>query len=205
MAPELDDLLQAQRSVRSLHGVLREWVDYESLYEASGEPPDRPRGTSVLHREVWVVPPDRARQEADGHAAGRNGDRWWQLYPDGTLERGERGSGFELVIARLAHEMLEPQPTLELLELSVLDTGAVAGHPSLQLRAVAREGVDPLDGRLQWLGFYADHWLLELDAERGVLLAVEAMHRERSLSSVTFTSIGYDEPIPDELFEAPVP
>jgi hypothetical protein len=191
------------RPVQTLHGVMREWVDERALYAASGEPPDHPLTVRELDREVWVVPPDRARELNRNEVAGWHAGAWWRRFHDGRFEQGHRDTGSELQVAARARAWLDPGAALSLLDWTRHDTGAVAGRPALTLRGMRRAGTDPLDGRLWWLGWYADEWLVQVDAERAVVLATEARQGGRPNIRAGFLSVAYDEALPPSLFEAP--
>jgi hypothetical protein len=86
----------------------------------------------------------------------------------------------------------------------VTGNSQVAGRATVTAHATPQPQ-DPRHGRLllelHQLGKGADHYQLEVDQERGVLLAVTAIRDEQPFYKITTLAIGFDEPIPAETFQ----
>lgn len=99
--------------------------------------------------------------------------------------------------------MLNPTPLLSSLRFRGAGSSQVAGRATMTAHAVPRPQ-DPRHGRsleLHQLGTGAHLYQLEVDQERGVLLAVTAIRNERPFHKITALAIRFDEPIPAETFQ----
>jgi hypothetical protein len=201
-------LTGAAGRVRTLRAELREWADPEALRRAldrvmPGAGENVPGGEPVEHESRhWYAAPDRVREERAGAVTIRRGDTWWvedtQL---GALtnegDPGQTTTGGELIRSWIAPARILPH-----VELTVVDTDTAAGRRALRVRAVPREGPGGIVD-LGFLGNYADEWELQVDAERGVLLATAALSGGERFQSVQALEIAFDEDIEDERFAAP--
>ena len=101
--------------------------------------------------------------------------------------------------------MLNPTPLLSFLRFRVAGNSQFAGRATVTAHATPRPQDDPRHGRflleLHQLGTGADHYQLEVDQERGVLLAVTAIRDEQPFYKITTLAIRFDEPIPTETFQ----
>ncbi|MDQ6731912.1 MAG: hypothetical protein M3022_16900, partial [Actinomycetota bacterium] len=96
-----------------------------------------------------------------------------------------------------------PTPLLSSLRFRVTGSSQVAGRATVSAHASPRS-YDPRYGRsleLHQLGTGADHYELEVDQERGVLLAVTAIRDEHPFHIITALAIRFDEPIAAETFQ----
>ena len=100
--------------------------------------------------------------------------------------------------------MLNPTPLLSSLRFRVAGDSQVAGRATVTAHATPRPH-DPRHGsflrELHELGTGAHHYQLEVDQERGVLLAVTAIRDEQPFHKITTLAIRFDEPIPAETFQ----
>lgn len=152
---------------------------------------------------------DRAREERDGGPRERSygvrvGNLWWmwdQLNGAASNEDDPKvGSG----VGEELSMMLDPTPLLSSLRFRVLGCSHQAGRATITAEAVPRPS--GRHGRLRVfelheLGSGADRYTLDVDAERGVLLAVVALRNDEPFHQITTLEITFDEPIPDERFE----
>ena len=99
--------------------------------------------------------------------------------------------------------MLDPIPLLSSLRFRVTGNSHVAGRAAITAHATARPH-DPRRGGLHFelheLGIGAQHYQLEVDQDRGVLLAVTAFRDEQPFHKITTLAIRFDEPIEAEIF-----
>jgi outer membrane lipoprotein-sorting protein len=163
----------------------------------------------VEHQEtvrIWRSG-DRARLEhhggqRDGYYAVVDGPLWWiwdeRMGASSNQDDPNVGSNFgdELKI------MLNPIPLLSSLRLQPTGSSQVAGRATWTAQGTPRPQ-DPRRGgafELHELGTGADRYDLEVDQQRGVLLAVTALRDEQPFHRITTLAIGFDEPIPDDTF-----
>jgi len=151
---------------------------------------------------------DRVREEheggrRDGAYGIRSGALWWSWSPDiGAMSNQENpkvgsGIGEELWI------MLDPTPLLGVMKFAAGGRSTVAGRATLTADATARlsephRGLPPF--ALHHLGSGADHYTLEIDDERGVLLEAVAVRDGKPFHRITTVEIAFDQPIADERF-----
>jgi hypothetical protein len=157
----------------------------------------------------------RARQEhhgglRDGSYGVVDGPRWWSWNEqigamsnrdDSSVSGGGIDRGFEV--------MLDPAPLVDVLDLRVAGHSRIADRAALTAHAAPRH--DILSGvkapsyprvfrALHALGIGADSYRLEVDQQRGVLLAITAIRNELPFYTITTLAISFDEPIPAETF-----
>jgi hypothetical protein len=139
----------------------------------------------------------------DGYYAVADGPLWW-IWDESMGARSNQdeptvGSnvGQELQV------MLNPTPLLSSLHFRATGSSQVAGRATVTAHATPRPQ-DPRPGgsfELHELGTGAHHYQLEVDEERGVLLAVTAIRDEQPFHKITTLAIRFDEPIPSETFQ----
>ncbi len=103
--------------------------------------------------------------------------------------------------------MLNLTPLLSTLRFQVTGTSQVAGRQAVTAQATPR----PQDLRfgasfgLHDLGTGADRYQLEVDTERGVLLAATAFRDELAFYAITTLALAFDEPIAQDAFQFTAP
>lgn len=171
----------------------------------SGDPP--PPVTEETIR-IWRDGP-RLREERhggrrDGYYGIADGPLWWfwdeQMGAMSNQEDPSVGSG----VGQELNVMISPTPLLSSLLFRVTGHSQVAGRATVTAHATPR----PQDPRhsgfvfeLHELGIGAAHYQLEVDQERGVLLAVAAIRDEQPFHKITTLAIRFDEPIAAETFQ----
>lgn len=227
---ELGDLLAllhgADAPIRSVQATYRIWLHRERLQEAfvADAEEQKRRGASISlyaydsdddpeppeHEETVRIWRDgeRFRDEhhdgdQDGSYAVADGPLWWRWDErNGAMSNQDdpsvgSGVGQELEI------MLNPTPLLSSLRFRVTGSSEVAGRPTVTAHATPRP-LNPRRARsfvLHELGTGAQTYELEVDRERGVLLAVTAIRNEQPFHKITTLGIRFDEPIPAGTFE----
>jgi hypothetical protein len=140
----------------------------------------------------------------DGYYGVADGPLWW-LWDErmGAMSNQDDpsvGSG----VGQGLKVMLNPTPLLSSLRFRVAGNSQVAGRATVTAHATPRPR-DPRHGRfvreLHELGAGAHHYQLEVDQERGVLLAVTAIRDEQPFHKITTLAIRFDELIPAETFQ----
>jgi hypothetical protein len=157
----------------------------------------------------------RIRQEhhgglRDGSYGVVDGPRWWSWseqmgamsnHGDTSVSGGGIDRGFEV--------LLDPAPLVDVLDVRVAGNSRIADRSTLTAHATPHH--DILSGvkapsyprvlrALHALGIGADSYHLEVDQQRGVLLAITAIRNELPFYAITTLAIGFDEPIPAETF-----
>jgi hypothetical protein len=157
---------------------------------------------------IWIAKPDRMRQETREGPGGPQttvvvGDRWWSWDEhwgaqtnDGEANVGTGGVRYPAWI--------EPARVLGLLRFEALGTGSYAGMPTL--RAMARRRLktaldrDNDDWDLHELGSGAEEYRFNVDADRGVLLRIEARFQDEPFLIGEVVDIAFDEGFEPETF-----
>jgi hypothetical protein len=213
---------------RTVQATYRTWRHDERLREAflADAEEQKRRGASISSvrfvRNGDPGPPEteetmriwrdgqRSRQEhhgghRDGNYGVADGLLWWswseQMGAMSNQDDPSVGSG----IGQEPQVMLNPTPLLSSLRFRVIGHSEVAGRATITAHATARPA-DPRRGSfralsLHELGAGAHHYQLEVDQERGVLLAVTALRDEQPFHKITTLAIRFDEPIPAETFQ----
>lgn len=220
-------LHSADAPFRSVQATYRVWCHEERLREAfvADAEEQKRRGASISIRTYSSgigdpEPPeteetirlwrdgDRFRVEhqgghRDGSYAVADGPLWWTWDERmGAMSNHDdpsvgSGVGHELQV------MLNPMSLLSSLRFRVTGSSQVAGRATITAHAIPRPH-DAHHGRsreLHDLGAGAHHYELEVDRERGVLLAVTAIRDEQPFHTITTLAIRFDEPIPAETFQ----
>jgi hypothetical protein len=176
-----------------------------SAFRRSGDPePAETEETVRVWRDGQRVREERHGGRRDGYYGVADGPLWW--FWDESM--GARSNQDNLSVGSgVGHElqvMLNPTPLLSSLRFRVAGHSQVAGRATVTAHATPRPQ-DPRHGRLvrelHELGTGAHHYQLEVDQERGVLLAVTAIRDEQPFHKITTLAIRFDEPIPAETFQ----
>jgi outer membrane lipoprotein-sorting protein len=155
---------------------------------------------------LWLAPPDRVREEregADGEWFGvRRGRSWWHYGPQGGAISNEGDPEVGSGMGEEQWWLLDPAAVIGLLDFDEIAPVERAGRATLRVRAVPRAPTSGDDWPLFRLGAAgADALLLDVDAERGVLLRIEARFEGEPFSIAEVTEIAYDETFADDVFE----
>jgi outer membrane lipoprotein-sorting protein len=225
---ELLELLhRSRRGFQTFHGRYRLWRHeklnaeaFEAAVEAEKEREggavavlrlggkEPPSSTVEGEWRIWLERPDKIREEFDSEDFGaplvvQVGKRWWSFdrWNGAITNEGEEdvggGAGEQF------SGWLEPASVLGLLEFEALGEGEVAGRRTLNARAIrATPGiaVDHDAWGLHRLGVDAEQYELALDAERGVILRLEARHRGQPFFIGEARTVEFDQPLAEEIF-----
>jgi hypothetical protein len=177
---------------------------YEEAGQAVFAVGDGPEREERLVR-LWLAPDRHAREESDGphgRTIGvRRGRLWWRyderLGAVTNEERPEVGGGVGEEFAPL----LDPAPLIGLLDYAGIAPGRQAGRSTLRVHATPRDTGDHAEWPLMRIGAMgADGLLVDVDAERGVLLRVECRLGDRPFAVSEIVDVAFDEEIPDDVF-----
>jgi hypothetical protein len=183
-----------------------------SAVHSGGPGPAEPQETMRIWREG-----QRARQEhhggwRDGSYSIADGRLWWSWSEQtgAATSNQDDPSITSSNIGRELQVMLNPSPLLSVLDFRVTGDSQVYGRATITAHATPRHESltggrlpgDPHARRdLYALGIGADSYQLEVDRERGVLLAATAIRDEQPFYKITALAIRFDEPIPAETFQ----
>jgi hypothetical protein len=218
-------MTRAHRSFATLRGEVRTWRHNERSRQAwTREQEGRSNGSSQVsfsfvaeadapsipaeseeHTRLWLARPDRLREEwtdgADVSTLVKVGATWWSLGPHGAMTNDgspEMGHG-----SRIDRPLLDPAELLSWRDLELAGRTEHAGREAIRVVSQA----SPRAAFLDEAGGHYGHWPQELlvDAERGVLLRIVSLLGEQPFAISEFTSIAFDEDIPEDVFvfEAP--
>jgi hypothetical protein len=215
-------LHRADAPVRSVEATYRTWRHEQRASAAwrAGIEEEKRRGAAIsscgcsdepVERvevlRVWRAD-DRAREEhkggpRDGAYGVRNGELWWSWDERNGATSNQHdpkvgsGIGEELLF------MLDPTPLMASLAFAVVGRGRVAERETITAEAVPRKRDPrhhPRSFELYALGGGADRYMLEVDAQRGVLLEVVALRDGEPFQKITSVEIAFDHLIPEERF-----
>ncbi|HLI14446.1 MAG TPA: hypothetical protein VKV23_00115 [Acidimicrobiales bacterium] len=128
------------------------------------------------------------------------GPRWWRWSPRlGATSGGGAGAPVGLVLGPPS-VLVDGRRLLDALELASVEEAVVAGRPAYAVRAVPRAGGGRARLALREAGMGADEYLVAVDAERGVILAVTALLDGEAFQACTTDAVTFDEELAAELF-----
>ena len=156
---------------------------------------------------VWRAE-GRVREEHEGGSRDgaylvRDGDAWWTWDERNGAHsnEGDLTSGYS--DGEQISLILDPTPLLGTLRFTPTGRGHLAGRETITADAVPRLS-DRRDGRhvfeLYALGGGADHYVLQVDAERGVLLEAVAFRDGEPFQRITTEQVVFDHAIDPERF-----
>ena len=173
-------------------------------------------GAAETHETVRIWREgQRVRQEhhgglRDGSYSVVDGPRWWSWSEqmgamsnrdDPSISGGGIDQGFQ--------DMLNPAPLIDVLDFRATGHARIADRVTLTAHATPRQNgfrdvkassYPRVFRALHALGIGADSYHLEVDQQRGVLLASTAIHNEQPFYTITTLAIAFDEPIPADTF-----
>lgn len=212
---------------RTVQATYRTWRHEERLHEAfrANTEEQKRRGASVatvsaVSSSGEPAPPEteetvriwrdgqRFREELhggrrDGYYGVADGPLWWFWDEAMGARSNQDNPSAQSGVGQRLQVMLNPVPLLSSLRFRVAGNSQVAGRATVTAHATPR----PHDRRHPWLpalhelGIGAQFYQLEVDQERGVLLAVTAIRDEQPFYKITTLAIRFDEPIPAETFQ----
>jgi hypothetical protein len=169
----------------------------------NGEPePDEVEETLRIWREGDRVRVEHHGGERDGAYEVADPPLWWRWDEYMGAMSNEDDPSVGTNVGEDMDIMLDPTPLLSLLRFRVTGSSTVAGRATTTAHATPRP-VDPRFGssfELSRLGSGADYYDLEVDTERGFLLAATAVRNDLPFHKITTLAITFDQPIAPEIF-----
>jgi hypothetical protein len=184
------------------HGEALERAGWVS-YAPSASAPEREAVEAVVR--VWFAPPDSVREEREGSCGAsvsvRRGLDWWRYDEVNGAMSNEGAPDTRGGIGDELGWLLDPAPVMGLIEFDKIVRARRAGRPVLRARAVPRTSAAGNDGALTRLcATGADELLLDVDAERGALLRVEARFEREPIALSEVVEIAFDEEFHEDTF-----
>jgi hypothetical protein len=168
-----------------------------------GEPqPDEEVHTVRIWRDGEKVREERHGGQRDGYYAVANPPLWWMWDERIGARSNEDDPTVGHHVGQDMELMLEPTSLLSSLRFQVTGTSAVAGRGTVTTHAIPRapdNRFGPSIG-LGAIGTGADYYELEVDAERGVLLAASAFRKGEPFHSITALAIQLGQRINPNVF-----
>jgi hypothetical protein len=153
-----------------------------------------------IWREGLMARVEHHGGDRDGRYAVAVPPLWW-MWDERTGARSNQDD--PSVGSNVGQEMelmLDPTPLLSSLRFRVTGSSQIAGRPTVTAWGTPRPVDQGRSFELNHLGTGADYYELEVDRERGVLLAARAVHDGEPFHRITTLAIRFDEPIAPEMF-----
>ena len=196
---------EAWQDERRVHEVLARLRHPGSVVTMRGAPGPADRDPRW---RLWIRQPDHVRVEFGGAHQTRfvevfDGARQWMSLPHGREVVQERRDDGGLQRGPAA-PLVETAALPASLDLEATGRGRILGRETFAVRGRPRPGDPrPGPGPFHPLLWAADEVRLEVDAERGVILRLEAVLEGDVFHTLEMTEVAFDEPLPDELFVIP--
>lgn len=199
-----------------MHAQVREWSNRERRTQAFLRDVQRRPGAVVSARgiephehnppipdetewtaHVWVAPPDKVRVDYEGDS----------VVPVRRGVSSVNGRPSVVTTENPVRDLLDPSAVPGLLDLRVTGRAEVHGRPVwvVEGRPKHAPGSDWVPRPSPAVPPGADRYALAVDAERGVVLRVEAQLDGRPFAITEVTAIEFDVPIGDEVFASGPP
>ena len=176
-----------------------------SAVSSSGEPaPPETEETVRIWRDGQRFREELHGGRRDGYYGVADGPLWWFWDESMGAKSNQDNPSAQSGVGQRLQVMLNPVPLLSSLRFRVVaGNSQVAGRATITAHATPRppDPRHPFLSELHELGIGAQHYQLEVDQERGVLLAVTAIRDEQPFYKITTLAIRFDEPIPAETFQ----
>ena len=220
-------LYNARNSFSTVSASARDWFPPQEKRDTTRpDQPDETGATPTIETiesecRLWVENPSRFREEVTGWGGAGNfavhvfdGDTWWNRRPSGlVLTNAPReqiqGGGAVTVCNEALDPIHEDAEYAIISQIALEPSWLISGlwmRPENGTRHAGREAIRILAKPTHiadivwdwWEG--ADEYELIVDAERGILLRIEARRHGEGFAGFEVTQIDFDLPIPSETF-----
>ncbi len=145
----------------------------------------------------------------DGSFGVGVGERWWDWNTHhGRARSSDQSPPGSAWIGKGANNFLDPVGLHHALRFGPVSHGTRVGRPVLIVDAWARSTTDagatpqPVP---RMIGVHADRYRVEVDAEHGIILSVQALFADQTYQTIDVIELKLDGPVNDELFDFNVP
>jgi hypothetical protein len=169
--------------------------------------PDEQEETLRIWRQDVKVRLEQSGGQRDGYYAVAVPPLWWMWDERIGARSNEDDPSVGNHVGQELEIMLDPTPVLSCLRFRLTGSSQVAGRTAFSARGTLRPVDDRFGGPmgLGALGGGGDYYELEVDQERGVLLAAAAFFKGEPFRALTALSIRFDEPLEPEVFSFEAP
>jgi len=181
-----------------------------SVWGVYGEGPPQPPEHEEEVR-LWVARPDRMREEHDNGDGGqatlsvRVGSTWWSYSPRMGAMTNDGDEHHQHGIGQMFQALLDPARVMGLFDIEVTGCGERASHAVICTVWRPRALTDHDQFALHQLGSGAQEHAIEVDAERGVLLRLEARFAGEPMAISEAVDVTFDADLDPELFRFVAP
>jgi hypothetical protein len=206
--PRVQAAFKAEAEAHSRHGGSTS-TGYGRVRSSRGDAePDEREMTVRIWRDGGKVREEHHGGDRDGYYGVTDPPLWWMWNRNSGARSNQDDPSVRSGIGQEMELMLDPTPLLSSVRFVANGRSETAGRPTITAQAIPR----PVDERfgpsfeLGQLGTGADHYELEIDAQRGILLASTAVRDGEPFRKITALAITLDQPIAAQTFrfEPPV-
>lgn len=171
------------------------------------QPPDSWQEEEV---RLWMAKPDRIREEhygghADGTLAVAVGSTWWSYSPHMGAMTNDGDERQHSATGQMFQPLLDPARVMGLFDIEITGRDQRDGRGVICAVWRPRALTDHDRFALHQLGTGADEHAIEVDAERGVLLRLEARFAGEPMAICEALDVTFDAELDDELFRFVAP
>ncbi len=181
-----------------------------SMVSLYGEGPPQPPEHEEEVR-LWVAKPDRMREEHDDSDRGQAtlavqvGPTWWAYSPRMGAMTNHGDEHHQHGIGQMFQGHLDPARVMGLFDIEITGRAERAGQPVICAVWRPRALTDHYQFALHQLGPGAQEHAIEVDAERGVLLRLEARFAGEPMAISEALDVAFDVELDPELFRFVAP
>lgn len=140
---------------------------------------------------VWAASPDRVRVEYQRDA---------DFVPVGTRVSSINGDRDSVVEDNPIQHLLDPSGLIGVLDFHSVRKIQIGARPAYLVSATPRLVDRRQQGALHRLALGADHHVLSIDAQRGVVMRAEAQLNGYTFALTELSQIAYDQQLPEDVF-----
>ncbi|MEA2186790.1 MAG: hypothetical protein QOK16_1801 [Solirubrobacteraceae bacterium] len=181
-----------------------------SVVSVYGEGPSQPPEHEEEVR-LWVARPDRMREEHDDSTRGQAtlavqvGSTWWAYSPRMGAMTNDGDEHHQHGIGQMFQAHLDPARVMGLFDIEITGRGERAGHPVICATWRSRALTDHEQFALHQMGSGAQEHAIEVDADRGVLLRLEARFAGEPMAISQALDVTFDAKLDPALFRFVAP